>query len=311
MPSSHHHNEWLSLIEVSGPFLSVPVLERAFPHGLDAHDSDHAPLLKLAFEEWEDNQQGERPSPAIHREWINFVLKQTLGLPDEVLIEGQAIPQTPRATIAEHGETLRPDLVVQNPGGVPSAGKARLLIQIYPPTQDLEKPIPGRHRSEENPQGAGRRIQARRHPGGGGVQQEVIMKSPKDRAPLFERLRTGLEEAIRHAKGEISLKATVLELPDPPPQIQPDELMKLRLDSRMSQDVFARVLNVPTKTVQNWEEGTRKPTQAALRLIQVFRQNPSGVLQVVGMADSQAPASPRKRTPRIRSKRRTPPDVMP
>ena len=141
MPSSRHHNEWLSLIEVSGPFLSVPVLERVLPQGLDAHDPEHTRLLKLAFEEWEDNQQGERPNPAIHREWVNFVLKQTLGLPDEVLAEGQDIPQTLRATIAEHGETLRPDVVVRNP----DAGKARLLIQTYPPTQDLEKPLHGRH----------------------------------------------------------------------------------------------------------------------------------------------------------------------
>src|SRR4051812_15940992 len=145
MSSSRHHNEWLSLIEVSGPFLSVPVLERVFPHGLDPHDPEHTRLLKLAFEEWEDNQQGEQPNPAIHREWINFVLKQTLGLPDEVVAEGQDIPQTLRATIAEHGETLRPDVVVRNPEGVPDAGKARLLIQTYPPTQDLEKPLHGRH----------------------------------------------------------------------------------------------------------------------------------------------------------------------
>jgi len=145
MPSSRHHTEWLSLIEVSGPFLSVPVLEKVFPQGLDAHDPDHTRLLKLAFEEWEDNQQGERPNPAIHRAWIDFVLKQTLGLPDEVLAEGQNIPQTLKATIAEHGETLRPDFVVRNPEGVSNAGKARLLVQIYPSTQDLEKPLFGRH----------------------------------------------------------------------------------------------------------------------------------------------------------------------
>ena len=145
MPSSRHHNEWLSLIEVSGPFLSVPVLERVFPHGLDAHDAEHTRLLKLAFEEWEDNQQGERASAAIHREWIKFVLKETLGLPNETLAEGQDIPQTLRATIAEHGETLRPDLVVRNPERVPDAGKARLLIQTYHPSQNLEKPMPARH----------------------------------------------------------------------------------------------------------------------------------------------------------------------
>jgi putative transcriptional regulator len=51
----------------------------------------------------------------------------------------------------------------------------------------------------------------------------------------------------------------------------------------MSQAVFAGVLNVSTKTVQSWEQGTRTPSQAALRLIQVFRQDPSRVLQAAGM----------------------------
>ena len=35
MPYSGNHNEWLSLIEVSGPFLSVPVLDRVLPQGLE------------------------------------------------------------------------------------------------------------------------------------------------------------------------------------------------------------------------------------------------------------------------------------
>ena len=143
--SSRHHTEWLSLIEVSGPFLSVPVLERVFPQGLDAHDPDHVRVLRLAFDEWEDDRDSESPRPAIHREWIRFVLKETLGLPSEVLAEGQDIPQTLKAKILEHGETLRPDVVVRNPEGVPGAGKPRLLVQVYPPEQNLEKPITGRH----------------------------------------------------------------------------------------------------------------------------------------------------------------------
>ena len=149
MPSSRHHNEWLSLIEVSGPFLSVPVLDRVFPHGLDKDDSPEGKELvrnlRLAFDEWEDDKDGERPNPAIHKAWIDFVVKQGLGLPDEVLAEGQNIPQTLKATIAEHGETLRPDLVVRNPEGGANAGKLRLLVKTYPPTQGLEKPIAGRH----------------------------------------------------------------------------------------------------------------------------------------------------------------------
>ena len=38
------------------------------------------------------------------------------------------------------------------------------------------------------------------------------MKSLKQRKPLFERLKTGLEEAISHARGEITLKTTTLNL---------------------------------------------------------------------------------------------------
>jgi hypothetical protein len=35
MSAARHHAEWLSLAEVSGPFLSVPVLVEAFPAGLE------------------------------------------------------------------------------------------------------------------------------------------------------------------------------------------------------------------------------------------------------------------------------------
>jgi putative transcriptional regulator len=110
------------------------------------------------------------------------------------------------------------------------------------------------------------------------------MKSPTGRKTLFERLKNGLEEGIRHAKGEITLKTTTIEMPDRPPEIDADELTMLRLKSGMSQAVFARILNVSTKTIQSWEQGQRKPSQAALRLIQVFRHDPSGLLELVGMS---------------------------
>jgi putative transcriptional regulator len=122
-----------------------------------------------------------------------------------------------------------------------------------------------------------------------------LMKSPKNRKPLFERLKTGLEEAILHTRGEITLKTTTLEMPDRPSNVRADELTKLRLESGMSQAVFAQVLNVSTKTVQSWEQGSRKPSWAALRLIQVFRQNPSVVLQTVGMSGGTGDTASAKR----------------
>jgi hypothetical protein len=143
MSIARQHAQWLSLVEVSGPFLSMPVLLRVFPQGLDAHDSEHTHNLRLAFEEWTDNQGGLRPDPAIHRAWMRFVLRDTLELPDEVLAEGQALPPGLEAYIAEHNETLRPDVAIVNPQGVPDAGKPRLLVQILSAGQDIDKPLDG------------------------------------------------------------------------------------------------------------------------------------------------------------------------
>ena len=139
MSTARHHAEWLSLVEASGPFLSLPVLLEVFPQGLEAHDSEHMRRLKLAHEEWRDNQLGAKPEPDIHRAWIEFVLTETLELPEEVLLRGQAIPSSLQVTVAEQGETLRPSWVVTEPG----AGGPRLLIQTYPMGQALEKSVKG------------------------------------------------------------------------------------------------------------------------------------------------------------------------
>ena len=61
------------------------------------------------------------------------------------------------------------------------------------------------------------------------------------------------------------------------------EVTSLRTRTGMSQAVFARVLNVSTKTVQSWEQGERKPSHAALRMLQVFRENPNYVFRIVGI----------------------------
>ena len=140
MSIAKFHAEWLSLIEISGPFLSLPVLKKVFPQGLDAHDSDHFRMLRQVHEEWDDNQQGLKPDPAIHTQWIKWVLRNTLEL-EEVLVEGQDIPQTLKAEIEEpqHRETLRPDMVVMGPDN-----KARMLIQWYPLKQKLGRTVEGK-----------------------------------------------------------------------------------------------------------------------------------------------------------------------
>lgn len=104
---------------------------------------------------------------------------------------------------------------------------------------------------------------------------------PKPRKSLFDRLQTGLQEAIAHARGELTLKT--VDLPDPPPEIDARTLSSLRNDAAMSQAVFASVLSTSTKTVQSWEQGKRVPSMAARRLIQVFVERPEAVCQVIGL----------------------------
>ena len=53
MSIARHHAEWLSLLEISGPFVSMPVLVRAFPQGLDAIDASLKATFKQVYEEWQ------------------------------------------------------------------------------------------------------------------------------------------------------------------------------------------------------------------------------------------------------------------
>ncbi|WP_417384173.1 Eco57I restriction-modification methylase domain-containing protein [Gimesia sp.] len=139
MSIARHHAEWLSLVPVSGPFLSLPVLLEAFPQGLIAHDAEHARLLRLAYEEWDDSFQKKSFDPSVHDAWVKFVLTTTLEFDESVLAEGQAIPQTLHIEVPEHGELLKPDIVLNDP----ATKKARMLIKKYPRTQDLTSYVAG------------------------------------------------------------------------------------------------------------------------------------------------------------------------
>ena len=86
------------------------------------------------------------------------------------------------------------------------------------------------------------------------------MKTPRDRIPLFERLKKGMEEAIRHSKGEIALTTTVIEIPDPPPTLRAEEVVRLRLDHAMSQAVFAPAQRLDQNRA---ELGARHPQAVA------------------------------------------------
>jgi putative transcriptional regulator len=120
------------------------------------------------------------------------------------------------------------------------------------------------------------------------------MKKKPTRKPRPRRLKSGLDEAVRSAKGELKVRA--VQMPDPPPEMTADEVTSLRTENSMSQAVFARVLNVSTETVQGWEQGEQEPSDAARRLLQVFRVSPA---LVIGIAAGPRKARRGRRTSRL------------
>ncbi|MBR0804124.1 hypothetical protein JQ636_11290 [Bradyrhizobium japonicum] len=138
---SRHHADWLSLVEVSGPFVSLPVLMRVFPQGLEPRDPAQAKALRAAYEEWQDNPA----IPGSQRAWVMHVLIEALGYEREQIAEGQALPAGLEAKMPEMGEALRPDIALIGPAGSDTAGRAQLLIASYPAEQALDKPVTGKH----------------------------------------------------------------------------------------------------------------------------------------------------------------------
>lgn len=133
-------NDWLSLIEISGPFLAVPVLKEVFPQGLEELDGIKRKRLRQAYEEWcealelDDSQFAE-----LHTAWIDEVLSRGLELDEDgkgdVLKRVDWCAANLQASLPEHGVSLSPDLAVIDEQ---RANKPLLLIQTYAQDVDLD-----------------------------------------------------------------------------------------------------------------------------------------------------------------------------
>ncbi|MFT3756957.1 MAG: ATP phosphoribosyltransferase regulatory subunit [Pseudoxanthomonas sp.] len=134
------HDDWLSLIEISGPFLAVPVLKEAFPQGLEELDGIKRKRLRQAYEEWREALELEDAQFAeLHAAWIDEVLSRGLEFDEDgkgdVLKRADWCTANLRASLPEHGVTQSPDLAVIDEQ---RANKPLLLIQTYAQDVDLD-----------------------------------------------------------------------------------------------------------------------------------------------------------------------------
>ena len=93
------------------------------------------------------------------------------------------------------------------------------------------------------------------------------------RKTAFEKLKSGLEDAVEFHRG--NRKLTVRDVsPASPPQLKSKDVIALRAQLKVSQAALARLLNVSPRTVQAWESDARRPSDAALKLLHVARRHP-------------------------------------
>ncbi|WP_089727711.1 helix-turn-helix domain-containing protein [Candidatus Thiosymbion oneisti] len=64
--------------------------------------------------------------------------------------------------------------------------------------------------------------------------------------------------------------------------VEPLPIVEARQKSGLSQSQFAELLGVSVRTLQDWEQGRRKPSKAATSLIQIARQRPDILHEVFG-----------------------------
>lgn len=138
--SYDNHHEWLSLIEISGPFLAVPVLKEAFPQGLEELDGFKRKRLRQAYDEWREAQDLDDPQfPELHAAWIDEVLSRGLELDEDgkgdVLKRADWCASNLKTSLPEHGTILVPDFAVVDEQ---QANKPMLLIQAFAPEVDLD-----------------------------------------------------------------------------------------------------------------------------------------------------------------------------
>ncbi|MEX6634031.1 Eco57I restriction-modification methylase domain-containing protein [Hyphococcus lacteus] len=136
------HSEWLSLIDVSGPFLAEPVLDAAFPQGLAALDGKKRKGVRQAYYELRESQTQDDPDyPKLHRAWIQYILSDVLEWDDDRsaqnLKSAADFGETYAHDVPGHSVTLNPELAfLSSADELPS-----IFVISHPPDTPLDGPI--------------------------------------------------------------------------------------------------------------------------------------------------------------------------
>ncbi|EIX9393604.1 ATP phosphoribosyltransferase regulatory subunit [Klebsiella pneumoniae] len=143
MSLTNNHAEWLSLVDISGPFLAIPVLTHTFPQGLEELSSFKRRRLRQAYDEWREALELEDPQlEDLHSAWIDEVLSRVLEFDDDgkgdVLKREEWCRSHLKSVLPDQGVVEYPDLAVVDEQ---QDNKPLLLIHTYKPNVELESTV--------------------------------------------------------------------------------------------------------------------------------------------------------------------------
>ena len=109
----------------------------------------------------------------------------------------------------------------------------------------------------------------------------MSIKAGQLKTGIGKRTRFGLaleesaKEILAHVKGETKLPVRRVVLPDEV------DVKRIRSKARMSQAEFARAFCINPRTLQEWEQGRRKPDATTRAYLAVIARNRKAVLDAL------------------------------
>lgn len=96
----------------------------------------------------------------------------------------------------------------------------------------------------------------------------------KARSPILEAVHESAKDLFDIGLvGQVTMREFDRLCLPPVEPLQPEQIKAIRESSRVSQAVFAKLLNTSLSTVQKWEIGQKRPTGTALKLLRLVEKN--------------------------------------
>nr|MBA2319084.1 hypothetical protein [Euzebyales bacterium] len=116
---ARRRHAWLELLQTSGPFLTLPVVDRALPNGLPGVPARHRASVRARVAAMLDDRGASRQAV------VETLLRDVLDWSDHLLLDAE-VPEVLTEVVAEHGVLLRPAFafVTEDDGGGAESGGA-------------------------------------------------------------------------------------------------------------------------------------------------------------------------------------------